>query len=156
MGKYMQGFKQYSQEIDAELALVEFTEEELVQLDEVLDTRARLKKAQSLRRNKAKIALGRRRASKRLATSDKIKKRAVGRARRRLISRLTQGRGKSKLSYGGRQQLEKRLARLKGGIQRLAVKLVRQVKQDDIAKLKGKNKGGSKRLVKQATPVASL
>lgn len=153
----MQGFKDYSQEFDAELALVEFTQEELVQLDEVIDTRSRLKKAQSLRRNKAKIAIGRKRAAKRLATMDKIKKRAVGRARRRLISRLTQGRGKDKLSYGGRQQLEKRLARMKGGIARLAVKLVRQVRQDDIKKLKGKSKAsGSKPLVKPSTPVASL
>lgn len=69
----MQGFKDYSQEFDAELALVEFTEEELIQLDEVLDTRSRLKKAQSLRRNKAKISIGRKRAAKRLATMDKIK-----------------------------------------------------------------------------------
>lgn len=80
----------------------------------------------------------------------------MGRARRRLISRLTQGRGKAKLSYGGRQQLEKRLARLKGGIARLAVKLVRQVRQDDIKKLKGKSRPGSKPLVKPSTPVASL
>lgn len=159
MGKTdMQGFKEYSQEFDAELALVEFTEEELIQLDEVLDTRARLKKAQSLRRHKAQINIGRKRAAKRLASMDKIKKRALGRAKRRLISRLTQGRGKAQLSYGGRQQLEKRLARMKGGISRLAVKLIRQVKQDDIAKLKGKSKNKSKnqRLVKQSTPVASL
>lgn len=157
MGKYMQGFKEYSQEFDAEFQLTELTEEEVQQLDEVLDTRARLKKAQQLRRQKTRVALGRKRAAKRLATSDVIKKRAVARARGRIIKRLTQGRGKKALSYGARQAIDRRLARMKGGIQRLATKLVRQVKQDDISKLRGKSstkKKSSGRLVKLSSPAA--
>jgi hypothetical protein len=156
MGKHMQGFKEYSQEFDAEFELTELTQEELVQLDEVLDSRARLKRAQQFRRSKTKVALGRKRAAKRLASSDKIKKRALARARGRIIKRMTQGRGKAALSYGARAQLDKRLARMKGGIARLAVKLIRQVKQDDIQKLRGKpSKGGSqKRLVKSTSPAA--
>ena len=154
----MQGFKEYSQEFDAEFQLTELTEEELVQLDEVLDTRARLKRAQMLKRQKTKVALGRKRASKRLATSSVIKKRAVARARARIIRRLTQGRGKQALSYGARQQIDKRLARMKGGIQRLATKLIRQVKQDDISKMRSKGKSnkksGSRRLVKTVSPAA--
>lgn len=150
----MQGFKEYSQEFDAEFSITELTTEEVQQLDEVLDARARIKKAQQLRRMKTRVALGRKRASKRLASSQVIKKRAVARARRRIISRLTQGRGKSALSYGARQQLDKRLARMKGGIQRLATKLIRQVKQDDIQKLRGKSSNKSRRLVKTTTPAA--
>ncbi len=151
----MQGFKEYSQEFDAEFQLTELTQEELVQLDEVLDSRARLKKAQQLRRMKTRVALGRKRASKRLASSDVLKKRAVVRARNRIIRRLTQGRGKGALSYGARQQLDKRLARMKGGIQRLATKLIRQVRQDDINKLRGKRPGAkSGRMIKIASPAA--
>ena len=150
----MQGFKEYSQEFDAEFNITELTTEEVQQLDEVLDTRARIKKAQQLRRMKTRVALGRKRASKRLATSQVIKKRAIARARRRIVSRLTQGRGKSALSYGARQQLDKRLVRMKGGIQRLATKLIRQVKQDDIQKLRGKSSNKSRRLVKTTTPAA--
>lgn len=152
----MQGFKEYSQEFDAEFELTELTQEELVQLDEVLDTSARTKKAQQLRRMKTRVALGRKRAAKRLATTDTLKKRATARARNRIIKRMTQGRGKSSLSYGARQQLDKRLARMKGGIQRLATKLLRQVKQDDIQKLRSKTKSkkSSRRLIKTTVPAA--
>lgn len=152
----MQGFKEYSQEFDAEFQLTELTQEELVQLDEVLDARARVKKAQQLRRMKTRVAMGRKRAAKRIANTQTIKKRAVVRARNRIIRRLTQGRGKGALSYGARQQLDKRLARMKGGIQRLAIKLVRQVRQDDINKLRKKSKGSksSGRLVKVSSPAA--
>ena len=153
----MQGFKEYSQEFDAEFQITELTLEEVQQLDEVLDTRARLKRAQQLRRHKTRVSLGRKRAAKRLANTQTIKKRAISRARGRIIRRLTQGRGKSALSYGARQQLDKRLARMKGGIQRLATKLIRQVKQDDISKLRGKSsvkKKSSGRLVKLSSPAA--
>jgi len=150
----MQGFKEYSQEFDAEFQLMELTQEELVQLDEVLDTSARTKKAQQLRRMKTRVALGRKRAAKRLATTDTLKKRATARARNRIIKRMTQGRGKASLSYGARQQIDKKLARMKGGIQRLATKLLRQVKQDDIQKLRSKAKGkkSSGRLIKTTVP----
>lgn len=127
----MQGFKEYSQEFDAELALVELTLEEVQQLDEVLDTRARMKRAQQFRRSKAKISMGRKRAAMRMANTDTIKRRAIARAKSKIIARMTQGRGKGSLSYGARQNIDKRLARMKGGIQRLATKLIKQVRADD-------------------------
>ena len=146
--KYMQGFKEYSQEFDAELSLVQLTEEELIQLDEVLDTRARMKRAQQFRRSKAKVAMGRKRAAKRVANSDTLKKRAVARAKARIISRMTQGRGKQSLSYGARQSIDKRLSRMKGGIARLATRLLKQVRADDRARRQPKN-NQSKPLIKR-------
>lgn len=139
-------FKEYSSELDATMESIELTPEELQQLDEVLDTSARLKKRAAFKRRSARIALARKIQSKRLATPDRLKSRAKMRAKSLLIKRLYQGRSMSQIPLSQRQQVSKKLAMMKGSIKRISTKLLRRVKQDDIARKTGhraKNKSSS-------------
>jgi hypothetical protein len=137
-------FKEYSSELDAMMETIELTPEEQFQLDEVLDTSARLKRRAAFKRRGARIALARKMQSKRLATPDRLKARAKMRAKSLLIKRLFQGRSVSQIPLSQRQQVSKKLAMMKGSIKRISTKLLRRVKQDDIArKTKHKSKGHS-------------
>lgn len=137
-------FKEYSSELDAVIESTVLTEEEQQVLDEVLDTAARFKKRQSFVRRSARIALARKLQSKRLATPDRLKSRAKTRAKSLLIKRLFQGRSRSDIPLSQRAQVDKKLSMMKGTIKRISTKLLRRVKQDDIARKTGrKSKGNS-------------
>jgi hypothetical protein len=140
----MLNFKEYSQELDAVAETVELTTEELQQIDEVLDTAGRLKRKASFIRRKARISLARKMQAKRLATPDRLKGRAKNRAKSVLIKRMYQGRSISQIPISQRKQVSARLSRMKGSIKRLSTKLLRRVKQDDIAR-KTKTTGSSGR-----------
>jgi len=142
----MLNFKEYSKELDSVAETVELTTEELQQIDEVLDTAGRLKRKASFIRRKARISLARKMQAHRLASSDRIKGRAKTRAKSLLVKRLFQGRSMSQIPLSQRAQVSKRLERMKGAIKRISTKLIRRVKQDDIARKTGnykKNKSSS-------------
>lgn len=123
---------------------VEITEEEfdsLVEIDEALTTAQRLKMKAAFRKNKAKIALGKKKAATKLASPEKLKKKAQKQARDMLAKKMLKDKDKSELSFAGRQDLEKKLDKKKGAISKLAKKLLPQVKAADKAKLAAK-KGG--------------
>lgn len=134
-------FKEYSQEFDEVVGSVELTEEEQSELNEVLDTSARIKKRQAFIRNKARISLARKVQSKRLADTSRLKKRAKQRARNLLIKRLYQGRTRSQIPISQRSAVDTKLKRMKNAVNRISMKLLRRVKQEDIAK-KNKKKLG--------------
>lgn len=134
-------FKEYSQEFDEVVESVELTEEEQSELTEVLDTSARLKKRQSFIRNKARITLARKIQSKRFANTDRLKKRSKLRARNLLIKRLYQGRTRSQIPLSQRAAVDTKLKRMSSAVNRLSTKLLRRVKQEDIAR-KSKKKLG--------------
>jgi hypothetical protein len=140
----MLNFKEYSQELDVVAETIELTTEELQQIDEVLDTAGRLKRKASFIRRKARISLARKMQAKRLATPDRLKGRAKNRAKSVLVKRMYQGRSISQIPISQRKQVSARLARMKGSIKRLSTKLLRRVKQDDIAR-KTKTTGSSGR-----------
>lgn len=134
----MLNFKEYSIEIDVVSESVELTEEEQQQLDEVLDTSQRLKRKQAFVRRRARIALARKLQSKRLATPERLKARAKLRAKSLLIKRLFQGRTRSEIPLSQRAQVDRKLQMMKGSIKRISTKLLRRVKQDDIARKTGR------------------
>lgn len=134
----MLNFKEYSIEIDVVSESVELTEDEQQQLDEVLDTSQRLKRKQAFVRRRARIALARKLQSKRLATPERLKARAKLRAKSLLIKRLFQGRTRSEIPLSQRAQVDKKLQMMKGSIKRISTKLLRRVKQDDIARKTGR------------------
>ena len=103
---------------------------------EVATLAQRQKMKAAMRKNKAKIALGRKKAAKKLATPEKLKKRAEKQARDIFVKKITKDKDKSDLSFGARQSIEKRLAKKKGAIQKLAKKLLPKVKAADRAKMK--------------------
>ena len=140
MGK-MITFKEYSQEFDVELSSVVLTEAEQSELNEVLDTSARLKRRQIFMRNRARLKMAKKIQSRRLADTKRLKNRSKQRARRLLIKRLYQGRTRSQIPYSQRASVDAKLKRMKGAINRISLKLLRRVRQEDIAK-KSKKKLG--------------
>ena len=109
-------------------------------LQEVLSIQQRMKKKQVMRRNKAKIAMGRRRAARKMASADVLKGRAQKQARNLIVKKILKNRSKSDLSYGSRAALEKMVAKRKGAIDRIARKLLPKVRQKDRTKLQNKGK----------------
>ena len=103
-------------------------------LEEALDIQQRMKKKATMRRLKAKIQLGRKRAAKRRANPDQLKKRAARRARAAMFKKMSQGKSKDEMSLSDRKAIEKRLENKKGVIQRMAKKLLPTVRKDDQAR----------------------
>jgi hypothetical protein len=112
--------------------------EEMVDTDEALTTAQRMKMKATFRKNKAKIALGKKKAAKKLASPEKLKARAEKQAREILIKKILKDKSKSDLGFAGRTDLVKKLSKKKGAIKKIAKKLLPQVKAADREKLKGK------------------
>ena len=106
------------------------------ELDEVATLAQRQKMKAAFRKNKAKIALGKAKAAKKLATPDQLKQRAEKQARNVIIKKLTKGKDKGEMSFSQRAALEKQLEKKKGAIKKIAKKLLPKVKQADREKLK--------------------
>lgn len=109
-------------------------------LDEVLDIRQRKARAISLRKNKSKIAMGKRRASKKIASNDKLKMRARKAARNQLAKKFAQDTPKSELSPARKAEIEKRLDKLKPRIDMMAKRMFKDIRKKEIAKKRGGNK----------------
>jgi len=109
-------------------------------LEEVLTIQQRMKKKQVMRRSKAKIAMGRKRAARKMASQDVLKGRAKKQARNLIVKKILKNRSKADLSYGSRAALEKMVAKRKGAIDRIARKLLPKVRQKDRTKLQRKGK----------------
>lgn len=134
----MISFKEYSDEFDTTVESVELTDEELSQINEVLDTSARIKKRQSFIRRKARLAMQRKVQSRRLADTKRLRQRSKMRARNLLIRRLYQGRSRSQIPISQRKQVDLKLKKLSRAVTRISNKLIRRVRQEDIAKKTGR------------------
>lgn len=134
-------FKEYSEEFDTIANSVELTEEEQHEINEVLDTAARIKKRQQFINRKSRIALARKVQARRLASLDRIKTRAHQRARSMLIKRLYNGRTRSEIPLAQRKAVDTKLGRMRNAIDRMSLKLIRRVRQDDIRRKSHANLG---------------
>ena len=77
---------------------------------------------------------------KRKASPEKLKLRSVKKARDILTKKILKDKSKSDLSIAGRETLEKRLAKKKAVIQKIAKKLMPKIKKAEterLAKLRG-------------------
>lgn len=115
-------------------------------LDEALDMKQRLQRSKTMKRNAKKIAKAKARAAKHMASADKLKSRAEKQARdifkKKLASKMSSD---SELSLKQKEEIEKKLSKMKAKIKKTAIKLfpkVKQAEQDRIKKLR------------DATPVA--
>jgi hypothetical protein len=105
-------------------------------LDEALTMQQRLKRKVAFKKAKAKIALGRKKAAKKLASPEKIKNKAVKQARDIITKKILKDKDKGDLSFAGRQSLEKKVDKKKSVINKIAKKLISKVRQKDREKLK--------------------
>ena len=108
------------------------------ELDEVLSIQTRMRMKASMRKNKAKIKLGRRRADRKLADTGRLTKRARRQARNSILNKILKGKDKSELSYGARADIERRVNKRAALIQRMARKLLPKVRKADREKMKPK------------------
>ncbi len=111
---------------------------EYIVTNEAMTMATRMKMKAAFRKNKAKIALGRKKAAKKLASPEKLKARAQKQARNILIGKLLKNKDKKQLSYAERQALEVRLAKKQGAIMKIAKKLLPKVKKADRDKMKAR------------------
>jgi hypothetical protein len=98
----------------------------------------RMARSRAFKKNKAKIAIGRKRAAKKIASLDVLKKRARKAAREVLLKKITKDIPKAELSMSRRQSIEKQLDKKKAVIDKLARKMIPQVRKKELERKKGK------------------
>ncbi len=115
-------------------------------MSEVLDMNQRRKLAMRMKKNKARIAIARKRSERKVASMDTLKKRARRQARNAMVSKITKGQDKSDMSVARKKEIEKRLDRpaVQSRIDRQAKKLVKVVRKQEIERKRGKGKGDKK------------
>lgn len=117
----MKTFKEYNSEIDEDISI-----------------QTRLKRKQQIRRHKAKLKLGRLRASRRMASKEVVKRRAMRAARAFMFKRLVKGKSKGDLAYSARQTFEKIINRRKAAVGKLAQRLMPKIRKAEMDRKIGK------------------
>ena len=107
-------------------------------LGEALTMMQRIKRRSIMRKNKGKIALGRKRASMRRASNTVLKARALRAARNMLFKKLLR-KDKADASYGEKVRAEKVLATRRGAIERIARKILPAMRKKEMEKFSKKN-----------------
>ena len=112
---------------------------EQTEVDEALSQATRLKKARDLRRNKAKLKMGRMRAARRFASQEVLKKRARRSARTAIYKKLIKGVPRDELTPARKKEIEKRLEKpvFKTKIDRLARKSLKDVRKKEQQRQRG-------------------
>ena len=114
--------------------------ESVEQVDEVMDRTARIKASQRMKRMSKRIQMAKKRALKRAPSTDVVKSRAQRQARNQMMSKYTKGVPKSELSIARRTELEKRLKKMKGRVDKMAKKLIPTIRKQDRERRSGANK----------------
>jgi hypothetical protein len=111
--------------------------------DEALTNMQRQKAKQTFRKNKAKIALGKKKAEKKIASPEQLQKRADKAARNILIKKITKDKDKGDLSFAQRSNIEKQLDKKKAAIKKIAKKLLPKLRIADREKKAAARAGGA-------------
>ena len=111
---------------------------ESVEVDEALTLQQRRKRSILMKRLKGRIAIGRKRAMKRTASLDVLKKRANKAARNLIFKKISKGKPKSEVSPQRRAEIEKRLDKIKPRIQKIAMRLVPKLRKAEQLRRQGK------------------
>ena len=108
-------------------------------VDEALNMSQRIKRSRLMKRLKGRIAVGRRRAKKKMANKQTLTKRSNRQARNAIAKKLTRGVPKSELTFARKQEIEKRLDKpaLKQRIARLAKRMFKDVRKKEVERKKG-------------------
>jgi len=100
-------------------------------VEEALTATQRRARARLMKRYKSRIARGQERAKKRMASQETLEKRARKAARTALFKKLSKDIPKDELTFQRRQEIEKRMEKMKGRIDKLAKKLLPQVRKTE-------------------------
>ena len=97
--------------------------------DEALSMAARRKRSRDMRKNKNKLRIARNRMKKRVANPERIRKRAKKQAIDKIYKKLTKGMSRKDLTPAKKAELEKRIAKMKPRVNRIAKKLLPSVRR---------------------------
>ena len=127
-----------------------------INITEVLSVQGRLKRRFAAKRNKQKLRVARRIALRRGSTPDRLKRRAVRGARLMVYKRLLRGRDREGLTPAEKQRLERMITRFEPLVSRISVKLLPQMRKNEIKRLtqRGRMKPKSSKKFKPAKPIA--
>jgi len=128
-----------------------------VEITEALSVQGRLKRRFHARRNKAKLKVARRIALRRGSTPDRLKRRATRGARLMVYKRLLRGRDRGSLPPAEKARVEKMITRFQPLVNRISIKLLPQMRKNEIKRLtgRGKLKAKSSKKFKAAKAVKS-
>ena len=105
--------------------------ESVEQVDEELSLQQRKKVGQRMKRMSRRIQVAKKRALKRTASPEVLQKRARKQAKKQMIKKWTGGKSKGDLSIGRKAELEKKLMKAGGKVDRIAKRLVPQLRKLD-------------------------
>ena len=110
-----------------------------VDLDEALNMQQRMKRSRLMKRMKTRIAIGRKRASRKMANKKTLEKRSMRQARNDIAKKLTRGIPKAELTFARKKEIEKRLEKpaLQQRIKRLAKRKFKDVRKKEVQRKKG-------------------
>ena len=111
-----------------------------IDITEALSVQGRLKRRFNARRNKQKLKVARRIALRRGSTPDRLKKRATRGARLMVYKRLLRGRDRAGLPPAEKARLERMIQRFQPLVSRISVKLLPQMRKNEIKRLVGRGK----------------
>ena len=114
--------------------------DDVTETDEALDFQQRRARGRSMKKNKAKIAMGRRRAAKKTASQDVLKKRARKGAISQLFKKFSKGVSKSDIPASRRQEIEKRIEKMKSKVDMIARKNLPAIRKLEKDRRSGGNK----------------
>ena len=117
---------------------------ESVEVEEALNPAQRRARGRLMKRLKSRIAVGRKRAANRMADPKRLMKRARKAARTLLLKKITKGIPKEDLTFARRQEIEKRLDKMGPKIEKMATRLLPQVRKKEMARHQSKNSEQSK------------
>ena len=128
-----------------------------IDITEALSVQGRLKRRFNARRNKQKLRVARNIALRRGSTPDRLKKRATRGARLMVYKRLLRGRDRSALPPAEKARLERMIKKFAPLVSRISIKLLPQMRKNEIKRLtgRGKKRPGHSKKYKAAKPVRS-
>ena len=100
-----------------------------------------------MKKNKAKIRMARKRAERKFADMDTLKKRARRQARKAMAAKLVKDMPKDELSVARKKGLEKRLdsPQMQARIDRQSRKLIKTVRKQEVERKRNRNKSDDKK-----------
>ena len=112
---------------------------EEVDVDEALNMQQRMARKRLMKRYKSRIAIGKKRAARKMANKKTLEKRSMRQARNQLAKKLTRGIPKKELSFARKQEIEKRLDKpsMQTRIKRMARKMFKDVRKKEVERKKG-------------------
>jgi len=110
------------------------TGESVEPADEALSMTQRRLRSRTMKKYAARLKVGRKKASMRIADTKRLAKRAQRTARLAMAKKITKGIPKSELTPARKQEIEKKLDKMKPRISRLAKKMMPKIRKAELGK----------------------